>query len=177
MLTRLKYFILIAGFYSCEKESTSLHNIDLLFPNSLPLNVPMYSYNDSLGNTYKVQGDTIYFTGIPDTLNNAPQLEWDSIPLNATTVAIFTTKPMVVGNMVNNSHDIVWQWHTGMNTEKKYGRVKYSEGRNVINDSIKYSSKILPLSKGNYYWAVWSWTNDGTVILFSTRVMSFYVPE
>jgi hypothetical protein len=177
MLRKLKYFILLTGFYSCENGTTSLNNSDLLFPNSLHLNIPMYSYSDGLGNIFKVQGDTIYFTGIPDTLNSAPLLAWDSINLNIITVAIFKVRPTILGSTLRNPGDIIWQWHSGMNLQKIKGQVKYSEGRNVINDSIEYNAEALPLSKGNYSWAVWSWSDDGTSILFSSRIMSFYVPN
>jgi hypothetical protein len=177
MLERLKYFILLVGFYSCEKGPVGLNNNDLLFPNSVHLNIPMYSFNDSLDNIFKVQGDSIYYTGIPDSLNNEPLLKWDSIDLNIITVAIFKAKPAVVGSTIKNPGDIIWQWHSGMNLKETRGQVKYSEGRNVINDSIEYYREVLPLSKGNYFWAVWSWSDDGTAILFSSRVMSFYVPN
>jgi hypothetical protein len=177
MLTRIKYFTLLVILFSCVKGTINLNNVDLLFPNSLRIRVKAYSYDDGSGNIIPVSGDTIYYTEIPDTLNNAPVFEWDSLVQNFTTVAIFKTRPIVTAGKIINTKDIIWQWYTGMTTQKIKGQVKYFDGRNVINDSIAYNKEVLPLNKGNYYWAVWNWTNDGTVILMSSRVMWFSVPE
>jgi hypothetical protein len=181
MLKVCKYCLLLFVYYSCSQEATNLNNIDLLFPNSLRLNVPAYSYDDSLNTVYTVMGDTTYYTGIPDTLNSTPVLRWDSLGLNNCTAAIFTAKPVVAGGMISNSNDIVWQWHSGMNSEEFAAHANFSDGRNMVGDadfkSIDYGHKPTPLTKGReYYWAVWSWTSDGINILFSTRVMRFYVP-
>jgi hypothetical protein len=177
MLNRVKYIFLVIliNAYSCTDNNTNFNNNDLLFPNSLRLKVPTYTYTDNI-DSFKAQGDTFYYTGIPDTLNKMPLFKWDSIGLKILTLAIFTSTPVVLNSEINNIDSIVWQWHSGMEFGRE-GYVQYSEGRNVFNDTIDYNHKTMPLEKGSYYWAVWGWTDDGTEILFSTRKMSFYVPD
>jgi hypothetical protein len=176
MLNLLKYvpLIILSIVYSCADNSTTFNNNDLLFPNSLRLKVPSYTFSDSMGNSFEVHGDTSYFTGIQDTLNKMPLFKWDSLGLKIITLAVFSSKPVVLNGKINNIGNIIWQWHSGMEFGRE-GMVQYSEGKSVFNDTIDYNQIVLPLENGNYFWAVWAWTNDGTEILFSSRIMSFYV--
>lgn len=161
---------------SCsEDEDVGLNNEDLIISTSYPVKISTYSYTDSLGSVFYVQGDTNY-TLTPDTLNNRPTLAWDSIYTDLVSAAIFTNPIYVLGGEIKNTSDIIWQWHSGMEFEK-ISRIKYSEGKNVINGVIINRNKATPLSEGHYYWAVWGWNNSGIRILYSSRQREFYVTE
>jgi hypothetical protein len=163
-------------FLACTEDNTlTINNEDLIFNNSYPIEIPAYNYTDSLGTIYYVQGDTNYIL-LPDTLNSLPTLAWDSILFELVSVAIFTNHVQISGGEITNSSDIVWQWHSGMEFEK-INRIKYSEGKSVINGEIIYGNPATPLIEGNYYWAVWGWNNSGIRVLYSSRQREFYVSE
>ncbi len=166
--------LLITLGCSCSTKDNILDNTDLLFTNSIRLKVPSYSFADSTNHIFNVRGDTNYYTGNSDTMNSSPLFRWDSMGIKIITMAIFNSKPEVINEKINNVKNIIWQWHSGMEFGYE-GRVQYFEGRNVYNDTIDYNQIPKPLVKGNYYWAVWGWTGDGTEILCSTRIMSFIV--
>ena len=174
--------LIVAGFIaatvlpSCsENDNEGLNNEDLIISSSYPIKISAYSYTDSLGSAFYVQGDTS-FTLTPDSLNNQPTLAWDSIYANLVSAAIFTSPIDVSGGEIMNTSDIIWQWHSGMEFEK-INRIQYSEGKNVKNGVIINRNRATPLSEGHYYWAVWGWNNSGIRILYSSRQREFYVTE
>lgn len=181
MLYRTIYFIFIGTifgtlFIACsEDDSAAINNEELIFSNSYPIKISAYNYSDSLGTVYYVRGDTNYPIP-PDTLNNQPTLAWDSISLELVSAAILTSPVRVSGGEITNITDIVWQWHSGMEFET-INRIKYSEGRNLINGVIINRNPATPLSKGHYYWAAWGWSNSGIRVLYSSRQREFYVSE
>ena len=181
MIYRNFHIILIGSicsiiFFACSEDNAiTINNEDLIFTNSYPIKIPSYNYTDSMGTIYFVQGDT-NFTLPPDTLNSFPTLAWDSIFSGLVSVAIFTWPVIVSGGEITNSSDIVWQWHSGMEFEK-INKIKYSEGKSVINGEIMYESPPSLLLEGNYYWAVWGWNNSGIRVLYSSRQHEFYVSE
>lgn len=162
-------------FLGCTEEDVdTIFNEDLIFKNSFPIKISAYSYSDSMGTNYFVQGDTNFILP-PDTLNDQPSLAWDSIFTELVSVAIFTRPVIVSGGEITNSIDIIWQWHSGMEFEI-INRIKYSEGKNVSNGEINYDNPATVLSQGNYYWAVWGWNSSGIRVLYSSRQREFYVP-
>lgn len=165
---------LLLIFYSCENETETLNNTDLIFHNSESLDINPYSYLDEDTNEFHIQGDTIYFTSIPDTLNNKPEFRWKSMDFGITTIALFTAPIRVSGSEIKNVNNVIWQWHTGMKFGIE-GEVQFSEGKNVINGIIDYNNEPQHLNPGIYYWAVWRWDSDGIKILYSSRQMYFYV--
>jgi len=169
-------FFLILLFGSCTPEEVIPENEKLIFTNSYPIKIPSYTFQDSDGETYSIRGDTSYQSAYPDTVNSLPALAWDSLGIRIITAAIFTDHLRVTGNRIVNTDDIIWQWHSGMETETgKEGFVKYSDGRSVINDSIDYDNLADSLDEGHYYWAVWGWGESGTRIWYSSRELEFYV--
>ena len=74
---------------------------------------------------------------------------------------------------INNAEDIVWQWHSGM--EGAEGWIQYTNGKNVINDTIDYHHVADSLDEGHYYWAVWGWGGSGVRVWYSSRELEFYV--
>lgn len=181
MLSRNIHIIIIGlfcglPFFSCsEDDAIIINNEDLIFSNSYPIKISAYQYSDSLGANYYIKGDTSFILP-PDTLNDQPTLAWDSIFTELVSAAIFTSPVIVSGGEITNSTDIIWQWHSGMEFEK-INRIKYSEGLNVIHGEIIYDNPATPLIQGNYYWAVWGWSNSGIRVLYSSRQREFYVSE
>ena len=168
--------ISIAFFTACTENNTiTLNNEELIFTNSYPIEISSYTYADSIGTQYYVQGDSNYSL-LPDTLNDRPILAWDSIYTVLVTVAISQNPILVSAGEITNNSDLVWQWHSGMEFNN-YNRIQYSEGKNVINGEISYESTPSPLTPGHYYWAVWGWSNSGIRVLYSSRQHEFYVRE
>jgi hypothetical protein len=110
-----------------------------------------------------------------------PLLKWDSIGINIITAAIFKRHIDVSGYDIRNPGDMVWQWHSGMQTDSNISRegyVQYLDGRNVIHsttDTIDYNNPARPLDVGHYYWAVWGWNRSGIRIWYSSKQLEFYV--
>jgi hypothetical protein len=180
-MRNLRYIIFLwlptVVFHSCSEEESAVYNPDLLFTSAFEIRIPSYSYQDSLGNTYTVRGDTGYQSGITDTLNSTPDLIWDSMGIEILTAAIFNQPIQVEGGEISNTSDIIWQWHSGMLTGKE-GAVQYSDGRNVIHntsDTIDYLNAPSALNSGHYYWAVWGWNQSGVRIWYSSKQLEFYV--
>jgi hypothetical protein len=169
-------FCLIFLTNSCSKESNQLNNPDLIFFDSYHLQIKPYTYADDNEIFYHLQGDTIYYTNIADTLNNMPLLKWDSIKYGTISVAIFTAPIKVINNNITNYKEIIWQWHSGMEFVKE-GEVKYSQGKYVSNGIIDYNHELQPLFPGDYYWAVWGWNSECNKVLYSSRQMHFHVKE
>jgi hypothetical protein len=161
-------------FHSCTVEETTVYNPDLLFTNAFEIRIPLYSYQDSMGNMYTVRGDTGYQSIMTDTLNSVPCLIWDSLGIDILTAAIFNRPIQVKGGEISNARDMIWQWHSGMLTGRE-GDVQYSDGRNVIHDTIDYLNPARALDSGHYYWAVWGWNQSGVRIWYSSRQLEFYV--
>ena len=175
-ILNLKYLffplILFAFLFSCTEEESVLMNEDLIFSNSIKIDIPSYKYFDSGGNSFIVRGDTSYQAAYPDTLNSLPVLAWDSIGLKLINVAIFTSPIVVYNNEIINYEDIIWKWHSGMNFGKE-GYVQYLDGRDVTNGEI--GDVVTPLPESTYYWGVWAWNSEGKRILYSSRALEFYV--
>ena len=169
------YLVLIL-LISCGEEDYI--NPDLLFTHCYPIPVSSYEYQDSLKNSYVISGDTACILNITDTINAIPVLAWDSIYVPIITVAIFRKGIEISGGSIQNKNDIVWQWHTGMSSSVYLNgmqRVNYTDGRNVKNSEIDYSSPADSLSGGMYYWAIWGWATSGVDIIYSSRDLYFYV--
>jgi hypothetical protein len=163
---------------TCNDEVEKLHNTDLIFHDSNPIKIPSYVYSDDMGIIYSIQGDTILYKAIPDTIGNKPEFRWkeDSLEFGITTVALFSSPIQVSGSEIINVEDVFWQWHSGMEFGYE-GRVKYSEGKYVNNGMINYNKEPQALNQGDYYWAVWKWDAEGIKIINSSRQMHFYVKE
>jgi hypothetical protein len=168
--------------WACSEDYTGPYNEDLVFKNSFQIYIPAYQYE--FGEVdYFVNADTSYPLSFTDTLNNSPVFIWDSMGIDLLTLAIFSSPIRVMNNEIVNKEDLVWQWYLGMemHTESGSGRegyVQYSDGRNVIHetlDTIDYANPATPLSQGHYFWAIWGWDHSGTRVWYSSQQMEFYV--
>lgn len=171
-----KYYLPLCFFYvvlvSCTEKELGLNNEDLVFSNSFQIQIPGYQYSDSEGIVYYVRGDTSFQASYPDTLNSMPVLAWDSIGMKIISVAIFISPIVTVNNDIVNTEDIVWKWDSGMDVGRK-GYVQYTEGKSVIDGELV--DNVTPLKEFTYYWGVWAWNSEGNRILYSSRLLEFYV--
>ena len=176
-MTNIRSILLIFFIvWSCTPEEIVVTNKDLIFENSSRILIPSYEFQDNEGKIFLMRGDTSFNSSYPDTVNSLPLLAWDSIGIKIITTAIFTEEIQVSGSRIINTNDIIWQWHSGMEHGQE-GRVQYSDGRNVINDTLDYANQPDSLNEGHYYWAVWGWGESGTRILYSSRELEFYVTK
>ncbi len=168
--------IISAVICSCNKEPASLSNNDLIFSNSLPLEIPSYTF--TLGSKeYFVRGDTSYFSNFLDTLPSTPVFKWDTVNVSLIYVGVFDVPIHTENGSITNSNDLIWAWHSGM-LRGKNGLVQYIDGKTVKSDGSYSDSDPAPLISGNtYYWGVWAWNNSGTQIWFSSRLLKFYVKD
>jgi hypothetical protein len=179
MLKKIIYLVMFSFLLltlKCTQEASVLNNTDLIFHDSYHLKIDTFSYTGTQGKRYFCQGDSIFYTTLPDTFDNCPLLRWDSLGIKILSTAIFTSPIVIKDNVIKNSSDIVWEWNSGMKYgDGRDGTVKYFEGKSVINKTVDYNNDPSPLKSGVYYWAVWGWNSEGTKILYSSRQMNFYV--
>jgi hypothetical protein len=159
-------------FVSCTQDEEVLNNEYLLFSNSYPISVPPYEYRNESDELINVWGDSSYQSSLIDTLSPAPVLSWGTEGIRIITVAISNNLLKTNGNKID-SLSVVWQWHSGMGSEKN-DTIQYSEGKNVINGTL-IDGTPNPLEPGHYYWAIWGWGQSGTQIMYSSRELEFYV--
>ncbi len=163
---------------SCNKsEAISVYNPELVFTRSFEIEVAPYVYTDKTDDIlYQVSGKTTL-----DTLGAQPEFRWGVVPSNIVTIAVFNEPMQVSGEEIQNPENIIWQWTSNMDSERKevdglfYTSVQYLQGKMVINKKIQYATQPLPLQSGLYYWAVWSWDEGGRWILYSTKPFKFQV--
>jgi len=168
-----------------------------VFPETLYLQVPAYSYIDpetqreyyyhgtSLDQIdYHSQGDRVIVTRfIPyrsfDTLSPRPPFLWDRTGSDFVMAAVFSKRIAFDSqlNRISNLSDIVWAWNTGMSTGQE-GNVAYSDGCKVTDGVIQYGTTPDPLLHGqSYVFAVWAWDDEGKKVIASSREIPFTVED
>lgn len=162
--------------WACDDEIIILENPDLVFSNSFQIHIPPYEYQDNSGSIISVRGDSSYQSSYADTLTNQPVFAWEGLEDKIVCVALLT-EPIEVSHGEVLSDHVIWRWNSGMSADQT-NRISYSEGREVRGGLIVDPGQIPdPLETGHYYWAVWSWRDSGTKILYSSRQQEFYVSE
>jgi hypothetical protein len=173
---RILFVFILITCITCYREDEELNNEDLVFTNSIPIYISSYYFIDPSGDTSFVVGDKIAYTAFADTVNNQPELRWDTVGFGIISAVIFKAPIQVTNAVIINTSDIIWQWHNFMESGKD-GGVKYSEGKSVSNGIINYDDSPQELEKGDYYWAIWCWNSDGIKIICSSRQRHFCVKE
>jgi hypothetical protein len=167
--------VVLLFVWSCTDDTTELNNEDLLFSDSKHILIPPFSYSDG-SSEYQSIGDTMYYTHQTDTFPDEPLFQWDSLGFRYVTVAVFNQRPVTSSSQISNIESIIWQWHSGMEFGKE-GKVMFLEGKQVNDGVIRYEELPDNLEIGHYYWAVWGWDNAAREIIYSSRIMEFYVSE
>jgi len=96
-------------------------------------------------------------------------------------IVIWKNMPKVIDKTIriDNSSDIVWFWHTGMQNGFN-GYVEYNSGSTPINGNINPSNTnynpAKPLINGKpYYLTIWEWDDKGINIVSSSNISYFSV--
>ncbi len=153
----------------CEKAFRK----DALFPNSALIIVPEYDYEvDS--KSYHSDGSAASVLS-PDTFPSTPALFWEPTSSKLVAAAILDSRIEVNSQGIINQNNIVWMWHTGLNTGQE-GSLSYSEGRSVKDGILLSKDKLQPLISGQgYTWVVWAWDKTGTKVEESSAELGFIV--
>lgn len=88
-----------------------------------------------------------------------PNFSWPAIGAKHVVCAIFSERIQTKQDRITNLDRLVWVWHTGLGKGRE-GNVLYEHGVPNANST----EKPKPLPKGNYYWGVWAFNEEGTPI-------------
>jgi len=99
-------------------------------------------------------------------------------------MALWEKKPKHVERKgkVQNTADIIWYWHTGMEQKDDDFVVYYNEGK-VPNDGNlnpkTHENEESPkkLEKGTYYLTIWAWDEKGLKVTDSSIIFKFYIQK
>jgi hypothetical protein len=195
-MNKFVLFVILCIFIcSCTKDDPPTSNevdqsipyvIDPIFPNTVLIKVPVYTYFDNLtSKTYTVHGtsgdivtaDTAIVVDYFDTVSGRPSFAWAKTHLKYVVAAIFNRRIQInTGkNEIGNPQDIVWVWNTGMSSGQE-GAIGFSDGCNLTDGVIQYNKKPAPLDHdSNYVWAIWAWNSETLEIIYSSREIPFHV--
>ena len=104
---------MITILISCNPNDDPLvYNPELVFPNSLKINVEPYTYSDTNSlEVYWVYGDSAL---VADTVSSTPEFQWVDNEVVLTTVVISKEDFLVINDKITNANQIIWQWQPGM---------------------------------------------------------------
>lgn len=147
------YIFLIGSlslFYSCDEDNGIADlpfNENLLFQNSFELNI----------------------SATPDS-NDFPIFDISAVEHEKVFIAV-STEPLTSDNMnIENTGAIVWQWHSGMNSNNF---IKYNDGQ-IMQPSLDFNGGLC-CNGDEYFWTAWAWDETGEYIIASTENKNFNV--
>lgn len=130
-------------------------------------NVPFYPGTSLLGSLTPRFGEFIS--------DKTPSIEFYGVRNKLSAVAILTAPPDTTSVGIKSAENIVWFWHSGLNTGS-IGRVSYSDGGKPSESDLTVLEDPEPLqSDVTYYWIVWEWDAEGLAIVRSTQLNYFIV--
>jgi hypothetical protein len=97
----------------------------------------------------------------PDT--GRPSFSWPATGLKHVVVAIFRAHIDVQSNLIVNTDQVVWIWHTGIGRGRE-GNVTFDDGASAVDDEGRPQGSPSTLQGGTYYWAVWALDEEGTPV-------------
>jgi len=109
-----------------------------------------------------------------ERVSATPAFVWKATDQRYVFLGVFKRRIEVNNYRIVNIDDNVWAWHSGLGRGRE-GNVYFSDGCDVINGELKQDSLPTPLPKGEYYWAIWAWADDGIKISHSSEEMYFIV--
>jgi hypothetical protein len=112
-------------------------------------------------------GDTLMVTN--------PSFVWEASGKKMVFLGIFEDNISVSNNRITNVEDNIWAWHSGM-ASGRIGMVRFEDGFNVEGGEIIVDAPPTPLETGRpYIWAIWAWSDRGTIVTHSSRELAFLV--
>lgn len=161
-------------FSTCEELHEETLNNKLIFPEAREIKVPSYVYQ-SMTSEILVHGDEGFENNSVDTITSTPTMRWDSVQTKLIVSAIFIHPIQPAKGKIENTNDIIWIWHSGLE-DGKDGWVTFEEGRSISGGVIENLGQPIPLPASHqYYWGVWSWDESGIKVQYSSKQMTFYV--
>lgn len=173
--------------------SNHIVSVSSIFNNNL-IKVTPYSYFDK--SSYHFKGDTINYQlnelkqfseknqceilNSLSVLSSQPRLEWINSGDKLVAAAIFKKRIKLNQqlNKIQNVEDIVWAWHSGLNTGGVTNNkfiVEFEDGRRVVDGKIMNEAADALENNNVYVWAVWAWNDEGTKIIKSSMEIPFIV--
>jgi hypothetical protein len=104
----------------------------------------------------------------------APSISWQATGRRLVVAAFFSRPIDVRQNQIRNTNDLVWMWHSGMDTGRE-GNIAWADGAPASFGQPLIGRAPTPLSPGTYSWAVWS-LDEGGKPAEATIVYSHTVP-
>ena len=96
-------------------------------------------------------------------------------------MALWEKSPRVVLDTqdIKNPKKIIWYWNPSMSRENDL-YIMYSEGKVPNNgnlNSINHDNESNPesLKKGDYYFSIWAWDNEGLKVVASSIILKFFI--
>jgi hypothetical protein len=106
------------------------------------------------------QGEIIY--------SDTPQFSWNMESRELVALGVFDNRIEVKDNEILNTDDLVFYWDSGM-LKGLVGSISLDDGVRFISGERSSGKNVIPLEKGKaYFWAVWSWDNEGIKIVSSS---------
>jgi len=117
-----------------------------------------------------------------------PDIEYTNINRNHLAIAIFDKYPTIKDNVIQNTQDIIWYWHSSLSVNHIGSTISYRDGfifPTVEKDEYSYNDfqhNPPSLEKGEnekriYYIIVWEWDLDGIKIVSSSNISYFTISE
>jgi hypothetical protein len=108
--------------------------------------------------------NSIRIEAAQDGPRSEPGFSWYATGYRHVVCAVFDSPIHVQENLITNSEDAVWVWHTGLATGRE-GNIRFNDGV----ASIASLKTPVPLETGTYYWAVWALDNEGHPVASSVE--------
>lgn len=98
-----------------------------------------------------------------------PNLSWPSTGRSMVVVGVFRRRIDVRRNLITNTWDLVWLWHTGLPAGRE-GNITWSDGNPVVDGVPEDGVEPPALRPGTYYWAVWAFDDRGVPVASSVEL-------
>ena len=103
------------------------------------------------------------------TSNDRPYFSWNMLSTKLVAMGVFDQRIEVSGNEITNREDVVFYWDSGMSTGR-VGSIIFDDGRLYSDGNLIEITEDSTLDKGRtYFWAIWSWDEEGIYIQNSSR--------
>ncbi len=168
-------FVVAVVTWSCGKNQVEIVNKELIFDGSQEIKVFPYRYTTDSILFYTVSGDSGFSLNGIDTVSSMPVLEWDTVRSEIVIAAIFSDPIQTNQTGITNDDDIVWIWHSGLESGENK-RCEYIDGYGMIDSDIDNLVPPIPLQNGHiYFWGVWAYDAAGIRVIYSSRMLRFFV--
>lgn len=100
-----------------------------------------------------------------------PIFDLSNVNGNLSKIVVLKDSLQLQNNQIINLEDLVWEWDSGMGIQKE---IHFEDGR-LVDSTFSLGPRFCKLEESNYYWAAWTWNDDGTQIELATYQQTFTV--